>query len=97
MMKALDFLLMDSSEPREIFVNTLERIIYESNDLSALAESKCDQGHSFRPFIPKIARGLFNVLAKNLVVYTDDDIPAIKSAPHTVQCFSKEPSSIYRR
>ena len=72
--KALDFLLMDSSKPREIFVNTLERKIKESNNLSALAESKCDQG----PFIPKIARGLFNVMAKNRVAYTNDDIHANK-------------------
>ena len=50
----------------------------ESNDLSALAESKCDQGRSFHLFIPKIAHGLFNVMAKNLVAYTNDDIHANK-------------------
>ena len=83
--KALDFLLMDSSKPREIFVNTLERKIKESDDLSALAELKCDQGHSFCPFIPKIARGLFNVMAKNRVAYTNDDIYANKR-----NCYSSE-------
>ena len=69
---------MDNSKPREIFVNTLERKIKESNDLSALTESKCDQDHSFCQFIPKIARGLFNVMAKNRVAYTNDDIHANK-------------------
>ena len=47
--------------------------------------------------LSKVLHIQFNVIAKNLVVYTEDDIPAIKSAPHTVQCYSKEPSSIYKR
>ena len=56
----LQVLLMDSSNPRERFVNTFEKKIIDCNKLSALLNAKCSKGHTFHPMISRIARTLFN-------------------------------------
>ena len=73
--EALNNLLFDSLNPREIFNNAFEKRLAESNaSLYALAEAKCNTGHLFRPFISMVTRGLFNIMAKNITAYKNDEI-----------------------
>ena len=62
------------NNPREIFSNAFEKKIAESNAAYALTEAKCNKGHLFRPFISMIACGLFNIMAKNITAYKNDEI-----------------------
>ena len=72
--ESLNNLLLDSLNPREIFTAAFENKITESNSAYALGEAKCNKGHIFRPFISKIARCLFNIMAKNITAHKNDEI-----------------------
>ena len=69
---------MGSSNPRGVFASTFVKKVLECQDTSSLAEAKCDKGHTFRPFIRKVAYGLLNVMSKNFTAYKNDEVHASK-------------------
>ena len=74
----LNVLLMDGVHPREVFANTYEKKLLENSDTFTLAETKCKEGHLFRPLILRSSRALFNIMAKNVVAVANDNIHASK-------------------
>ena len=64
--------LLDSANPRETF-KVFEKKLSESKCIK-VAETKCERGHCFNTFICKIACGLFNIMAKNIAAYKNDEI-----------------------
>ena len=55
-----------------------EKKIVESNDSSAILDTKCNKGDSFWPMISQISRGLFNIMTKNITAYENDKIHSAK-------------------
>ena len=65
----------EDNERLSVWKNKIPRKeITESNSAYALGEAKCNKGHIFRPFISKIARCLFNIMAKNITAHKNDEI-----------------------
>ena len=86
----LQFLLMNSSNPRELFVTVFEKVIV-SDHVSTLLDTKCNKGHSFRPMVSKITRGLFNLMAKNITAYENDKIHSAKKRNYAISSGKKTP------
>ena len=82
-------MLMGSLNPREVFAKTFERKLLDCRDTMALVDAKCNKGHSFRPYILKIAFGIFNIMAKNFTAYKNDEIHAFKKRSYSATSNSK--------
>ena len=89
--KNFDAILMGSSNPRGVFASTFVKKVLECQDTSSLSEAKC-KGQTFRPFIPKVAYGLFNVMSKNFTAYKNDEVHASKKKSTSTLVTSKKSS-----
>ena len=66
--------MLTAQNPRQSFVLTFCEKVKDSPETQQLANSECDKGHMWSSLLPKIARTMFNIFAKNYVVTVNDDI-----------------------
>ena len=63
-----------TTNPRDTFVESYEKIQESDNSCEKMINGKCEQGHSFRKFIRRVSYSIFNISAKNFVSEKNDSI-----------------------
>jgi len=63
-----------TTNPRDTFVESYEKILESDNSCDKMINGKCEQGHSFRKFIRRVSYTTFNISAKNYVSEKNDSI-----------------------
>ena len=75
---ALKEALMGMTNPKEVFVGTLTRLMKDDPDAGAIMKAKCNNGHEFKTHVSKIIGVIFNACARNLAEEHRSSIHASK-------------------
>ena len=70
--------LVNSSDPRNVFVKYFMSSVEDSSALQPIMKSECQEEHLFTPFVPKMIAILFNTMAKNYATETNSRIHEMK-------------------
>ncbi len=62
---SLNDLIFQSRNPCFVFSRSFTVLCQESEDLSGMLQSECQEGHFFEGFLPSITKKMFNMFAKN--------------------------------
>ena len=66
--------LMESKNPRDLFVAAFMMKLGEKEETEQLFQSTCKVGHNLRKYISRVAFTMFNVRAKNYASEKNDEI-----------------------
>ena len=72
--KDLQELFLTTEYPQRVFVQTFVHLLKNEIDTELIVNQKCESGHSFGDFVPKIGNSVFNIFSKNFVSDENDKI-----------------------
>jgi hypothetical protein len=67
-------IFLESGCPRDVFVKCYTNMLQRESTTIALLNQKCENGHNFDDFVPKIASRVFNIFSKNFISEINDKI-----------------------